>query len=171
MELGWYNLSEGDLAFASELDRWLFWLLHAQEYDVKTLQRLFPQPALVQATGTIDRIARVTEDKDMYDLREKGLRDQRWMINSSIRHGLEQGLEQGRAEGIEQCIEQGRVEGQQEGLKMGVDLGKLLCQINSFQNLLGLVTSSDQELMNKDLEELKSLGSDLENQLRRNLRI
>ena len=54
---------------------------------------------------------------------------------------------------------------------MGVDLGKLLGQIKSFQNLLGLVTSSDQELMNKDLEELKSLGSDLENQLRRNLRI
>ncbi len=55
-------------------------------------------PFRFYSTDTIDRIARKTEDKDMYDLREKRLRDQRWMINSSIRQGLKQGLEQDIAE-------------------------------------------------------------------------
>lgn len=154
LELGWYNLTEVELASASELDRWLFWLLHADEYDTKTLQRLFPQPAFVQATGTIDRIARVTKDKDMYDLREKRRRDQQWIISSSIRHGLEQGLEQGL----------------QRGLEKGVDLGKLLGEIKSLQKLLGMAQSSDEELLAKEPTELKSIAADLENQIRKNLR-
>lgn len=92
----------------------------------------------------------------MYDLREKRLRDQRWMINSSIRQGLKQGLEQGMEKGMEQ--------GRQEGRKEGVDLGIVLGQIKSFQKLLGLVPSNDGELMAKDVAELQALASELENQ-------
>ncbi|MEK0424455.1 MAG: hypothetical protein RJB11_546 [Planctomycetota bacterium] len=81
----------------------------------------------------------------MYDAREKQLRDQRWMIKSSLKQGLEQGLEQGRKEGI--------------------DLGKLLGQIKSFQKLLGFKQSSDEELMAKDPAELAALASEMENQI------
>jgi len=93
----------------------------------------------------------------MYDAREKQLRDQRWMIKSSLKQGLEQGLEQGRSEG--------RKEGLQEGRKEGVDLGKLLGQIKSFQKLLGFKQSSDEELMAKEPAELAALASKLENQI------
>jgi flagellar biosynthesis/type III secretory pathway protein FliH len=120
-------------------------LLYAHQYDSETLQRLFPEPAFIQATATIDRIARIHEDKEMYDAREKQLRDQRWMIKSSLKQGLEQGLEQGRKEGI--------------------DLGKLLGQIKSFQKLLGFKQSSDEELMAKEPAELAALASKLENQI------
>jgi predicted transposase/invertase (TIGR01784 family) len=60
LELGWYNLREEELGTASELDRWLFWLLHAHQYDSESLDRLFPQPAFRQATDTITRIAKIT---------------------------------------------------------------------------------------------------------------
>jgi flagellar biosynthesis/type III secretory pathway protein FliH len=77
----------------------------------------------------------------MYDAREKQLRDQRWMIKSSLKQGLEQGR------------------------KEGVDLGKLLGQIKSLQKLLGFKQSSDEELMAKDPAELAALASEMENQI------
>ena len=102
----------------------------------------------------------------MYDAREKLLRDKRWIVQSSIKQGLERGLEQG----LEKGLEQGRREGQQLGLKIGVDLGLLFGQIKSFQKLLGLEQTPQEELMAKDPAELKAFASDLENQVLRNLR-
>jgi len=166
LELGWYNLSESDLASANDLERWIFWLLHAHEYDFESLQRLFPQTPFAQATDTIDRIAKITKDKHMYDAREKLLRDKRWIVQSSIKQGLEQGLEKG----LEQGRREGREEGQQLGLKIGVDLGLLFGQIKSFQKILGLEQTTQEELMAKDPAELKAFASDLENQVLRNLR-
>jgi len=58
------------------LDCWLFWFLHAHEYEADALLKLFPQQAIRQATQTIVNIAQVTEDKVMYDVREKAIRDQ-----------------------------------------------------------------------------------------------
>ncbi|MFM8574048.1 MAG: Rpn family recombination-promoting nuclease/putative transposase [Pirellula sp.] len=157
LELGWYNLVERDLATASDLERWLFWLLHAEEYDTETLRKLFPEPPIVQATATIDRIARVTEDKIMYDAREKRLRDQRWLVNASVRQGLEDGRNEGR------------IEGHREGHREGFNLGSLLGVIKSFQRLLGLAQSSDEELMTKDPAELSAMASELESQIQRKL--
>ena len=82
IELGWYNLTESELSSAGMLDCWLFWFLHAHEYEPEALLALFPQQAIRQATQTITRIAQITEDKAMYDAREKAIRDQQWMLNS-----------------------------------------------------------------------------------------
>jgi predicted transposase/invertase (TIGR01784 family) len=91
LELGWYNLQESELATASLLDRWLYWLLHADQYDAQTLGSLFSQPEFQKATDSIDRIAKKTEDKAMYDTREKAIRDQQWILNAARREGLEEG--------------------------------------------------------------------------------
>ena len=60
LELGWYNLQESELATANLLDRWLYWLLHAHQYDAQTLGSLFSQPEFQKATDSIDRIAKKT---------------------------------------------------------------------------------------------------------------
>ena len=91
LELGWYNLQESELETASLLDHWLFWLLHAHQYDAKELGSLFPQPEFQRATDSIDRIAKKTEDKAMYDTREKAIRDQQWILNAARREGREEG--------------------------------------------------------------------------------
>jgi hypothetical protein len=72
---------------ASLLQQWLYWLLHAHEYESEELLRLFPLPAIQLATQTIVRIAEITEDKTMYDAREKAIRDQQWALNASFREG------------------------------------------------------------------------------------
>ena len=87
LEFGRYNLEATDLANASLLQQWLYWLLHAHEYESEELLRLFPQPAIQLATHTIVRIAEKTEDKTMYDAREKAIRDRQWALNASFREG------------------------------------------------------------------------------------
>ena len=42
LELGRYNLTEADQVKSSLLDSWLYWLLHAHEYEPDELLRLFP---------------------------------------------------------------------------------------------------------------------------------
>ena len=87
LELGRYNLRESDLKTANMLDCWLYWFLHAHEYEADALLKLLPQQPIRQATQTIVRIAQVTEDKTMYDAREKAIRDYQWAMNSARREG------------------------------------------------------------------------------------
>ncbi|MGO9110813.1 MAG: hypothetical protein ACLP9L_16455 [Thermoguttaceae bacterium] len=56
LELGRYNLRESELRSASSLDCWLYWLLHAHEYEPAALLELLPQPAIRQAMETLARI-------------------------------------------------------------------------------------------------------------------
>ena len=145
LELGWYNLQESELETASLLDRWLFWLLHAHQYDAKKLGSLFPQPEFQKATDSIDRIAKKTEDKAMYDTREKAIRDQQWILNAARREGLEEGEIKGREE------------------------GELFGKIRMLQNLLSLPQSTDQELHPRSRTELETLASELQTQLRKRM--
>ena len=144
-ELGWYNLQESELETASLLDRWLYWLLHAHQYDAQTLGSLFSQPEFQKATDSIDRIAKKTEDKAMYDTREKAIRDQQWILNAARREGREEGEIKGREE------------------------GELFGKIRMLQNLLSLPQSTDQELHPRSRTELETLATELQAQLRKRM--
>ncbi|MCY2999163.1 MAG: PD-(D/E)XK nuclease family transposase [Planctomycetota bacterium] len=146
LELGWYNLQESELETASLLDRWLYWLLHAHQYDAQTLGSLFSQPEFQKATDSIDRIAKKTEDKAMYDTREKAIRDQQWILNAARREGLEEGEIKGREEGREE--------------------GELFGKIRMLQNLLSLPQSTDDALHPSSRTELETLVTELQAQLR-----
>ena len=50
LELGRYNLTEADLATANSRDRWLYWFLHAHEYEPEALLKLFPETGMQLAT-------------------------------------------------------------------------------------------------------------------------
>lgn len=95
-------------------------------------------PGFIEATDAIDRIATITEDKSVYDIREKRLRDQKWLINSAMRDSLQQ----------------------------GIALGELVGQIVLLQRQLGLRVSTREELLAKDTRELNALISELEPLLR-----
>lgn len=101
LEFGRYNLKESDLRNASLLDSWVFWFLHAHEYESEDLLRLFPDSSIQLATKTITRISEITEDKAMYDSREKAIRDQQWALSASFREGVTEGLTQGKIELIQ----------------------------------------------------------------------
>jgi hypothetical protein len=81
LELGKFNLTEQALAEASQLDRWLYCLLHAEDYEAQRLMELSPEEEIRRASQTLITISEITEDKTMYDAREKAIRDQQWAIN------------------------------------------------------------------------------------------
>lgn len=162
LELGWYNLKESELETASLLDRWLYWLLHAHQYDAHTLARLFPQPEFQKATDSIERIAKKTEDKAMYDTREKAIRDQQWILNAARREAREEGLKEGRQEGRQEGREEGRQEGREEGREEGE-----IKLIQTLQEILGTPVSDASSFQGQSLEHLQAIAAELRNRIQR----
>jgi len=142
LELGWYNLQESDLETASLLDRWLYWLLHAHQYDAKKLRSLFPQPEFQRATDSIDRIAKKTEDKAMYDTREKAIRDQQWILNAARREGREEGEIKGEIKGEVKLIQ-------------------------TLQEILGGPVSDAAVFQGRSLEQLRAMTEELRKRIQR----
>jgi predicted transposase YdaD len=128
------------------LDRWLYWLLHAHQYDAKKLGSLFPQPEFQRATDSIDRIAKKTEDKAMYDTREKAIRDQQWILNAARREGREEGREEGE------------IKGREEGeIKL----------IQTLQEILGGPVSDAAVFHGRSLEQLRAMTEELRKKIQR----
>ena len=119
------NLEEADLLTASLLDCWLYWFLHAHEYEAEALLKLLPYQPIQQATRTIERIAQQTEDKVMYDARERARQDEGWIARAAYREGAKEA----------------RIEGKIEMIRM-------------FEGLLGLAESPLEELQKMGLDEL-----------------
>jgi predicted transposase/invertase (TIGR01784 family) len=158
LELGWYNVRESELETASLLDRWLYWLLHAHQYDTKKLGSLFPQPEFQKATDSIDRIAKKTEDKTMYDTREKAIRDQQWILNAARREGREEGEIKGREEGKIKGREEGEIKGREEGeIKL----------IQTLQEILGGPVSDAAVFQGRSLEQLRAMTDELRKKIQR----
>ncbi len=136
LELGKYNLTEADLASTSHLNRWLYWFLNADRYDAETLKRLFPYEDIAQASSALIEISQKTEEKQMYDAREKAYRDHQWAINVARREGEAEGEARGE-----------------------IKIIRLL------QQILMLPQSSESDLTQKPLEELQQLAADLQTQV------
>jgi predicted transposase/invertase (TIGR01784 family) len=194
VELGKYNVVEERLAEASEIEKWVFFFLYASEYEAGRLRELLPGEGFERAIAAAEAIAGRTEDRMMYDQREKAERDYRWAIESARREGLELGLQKGREEGREEGVqiglekgreegvqiglekgrEEGRREGREEGVQIGLEKGLekgreegvLIGKIQLLEQLLGQQQTPDEELLGRSLEELKSLLSRLQERLR-----
>ena len=147
--LGRYNLRESELRSASTLDCWLYWLLHADEYEPAALPDLLPQPAIERATETLVRIAQISEDKAMYDAREKAIRDRKWELNAAFREGEREGEVKGKIEG--------KIEGE---IEVRIET------IQSLQGILCVPVIEEQELRTLTLEQLQALTSSLQEKLR-----
>ncbi len=140
-----YNVRESELRSASTLDCWLYWLLHAHEYEPAALLKLLPQPAIRQATETLTRIAEITEDKVMYDARERAIQDREWEHDATF------------------------LEGKIEGEIKGEIKGETKVRIETIQMLQGLLrapVSEEHELRTLSLAQLQALTNDLQEKLR-----
>ncbi|WP_417748473.1 Rpn family recombination-promoting nuclease/putative transposase [Rosistilla oblonga] len=99
VELPKYNLREATIAEASPLEQWAFFLLNAHRYDADRLRELLPAVEFQTAIIVVERIAEKTEDRVMYDQRERAIRDYEWSIASARDEGREQGMEKGSIAG------------------------------------------------------------------------
>ena len=134
VELTKYNLDASTISNGSAIEQWAFFFLHSHEYESSKLQAMLPALGDTDAIDVAQLIFEKTEDKAMYDQREKELRDHEWVITGAREEGKEEGREEGKEEGKEE--------------------GELIGCIKTYQNLMGLEVAED-ELAKLSIEELK----------------
>jgi len=138
LELLKYNLQEASISFSSPIHQWAFFLLFADQYDAVELRGLLPAVEFHQAISVIETISAKSEDRLMYDQREKAQRDHQWAIAGA------------------------REEGREEGLVAGLTAGK----IQLLQQLLNEPVTSAAELTSRDASSLDALLQELQERLR-----
>jgi predicted transposase/invertase (TIGR01784 family) len=154
IELAKYNLDETLISSRPRIEQWAFLLLRAQDYDRVELRKLLPEIEFQDAIRVLEIISSKTEDKQMYDQREKAQRDYIWMMTGARQEGFVEGKEQGLEEGREQGIEE------------GIQRGKLAGKIQFAQELLGQTVSTDQELTSQNSDILTALLDGLRKKLK-----
>ena len=129
LELPKYNLPYSDLPSDDQLGWWLYWLRHAPDYEAEALRAAFPQPAIQRASETLIRISQISEDKAMYDAREKLIRDRKWEIDAARREGKLEGEQAGLIKGEQAGLIKGKIE-----------------MVRTLQGLLNMPLSDEKEL-------------------------
>jgi predicted transposase/invertase (TIGR01784 family) len=146
VELTKYNLEEETISQDSKLEQWAFLLLKAQDYDAETLKRLLPGIEFETAIDTIEIISEKTEDKQMYDQREKAQRDYEWALSGAREEGERLGIEKGE--------------------RLGIEKGRLAGKIQILQELLEETQIGVAELQSISTETLSIRLADLQQRLR-----
>lgn len=148
VELGKYKGTQESLRTASVLEQWCYWIVHSHEHSEDELRELLPGLEFLHATRELRKIQEITEEKQMYDSREKGHLD--WQ--SSIIDAREEGREKGREEGLEKGLEKGREEGE---IKL----------IKTLREILNISSSDDSQFEGKSLMELQAITASLRDQI------
>ncbi len=150
VELMKYNLDEASISQASALEQWAFFLLYADRYEADELRKLLPGDEFEEAISATEAIRDKTEDRTMYDQREKAQRDYLWTIRSARKEGREEGRE----------------EGLEEGMEKGLEKGKLIGKIEMLRELLGDDPGSKAELQECSTDDLSALLAGLQERIR-----
>jgi predicted transposase/invertase (TIGR01784 family) len=140
LELSKYEKPATDLSEASALEQWCYWIKYSHEHTEDELRALLPGLAFLHATQELKEIQEVTEERQMYDSREKAVRD------------LESGLIDAREEGF------------QIGIEKGIEKGEIRL-IQTLQEILGEHVSEETELRVYSMEQLQALAADLRNRI------
>jgi hypothetical protein len=118
--------------------KWCYWIKNADRHTEEDLRELLPGLEFLQATSELSDIQAITEEKEMYDSREKALLD------------------------YESNLIDARQEGRQEGELIGMEIGR----IQLLQELLDLPLQNREELASMPSEEIVGLRKTLQSKLR-----
>ncbi len=117
---------------------WVYWIKNSSEHTVEELQELLPSLEFMRATGELNAIREITEEKQMVDAREKASLD----IQSNL------------------------IDARQVGIEIGEQRGKLKASIQIYEGLLSDSVTSEIILSSRSTEELESMVANLQKRLR-----
>ena len=104
---------------------------------------MLPDDEFQPAIDELEKISKKTKDRMMYSLREKAQHAYEWGLWSAKTEGRKEGREEGREE------------------------GRLTGKIQVLQELLGEDVSTDEALLNRPMDELAAMASQLQMRLRK----
>jgi len=142
VELAKYNGEPSEVRSANVLQQWAYWIKNSSEHSVEELRELLPGLEFLRATGELNAIREITEEKQMYDAKEKASLD------------------------IQSNLIDARHEGRQEGIEIGEQRGKLKGSIQIYEGLLGDAVTPDSDLSNLTIEALGAMFAQLQKRLR-----
>jgi predicted transposase/invertase (TIGR01784 family) len=161
LQLNHLQVTANTLYSATPVERWCWFLRHAQELTTEQLALLLPDQEFSEAAKVLDMIAQTPEQLQEYNARLKAQRDEEARIIHARQQGIEvgeaRGIEIGEARGIEigeaRGIEIGEARGETRGLRRGLLQGQIL----QLQQLLCLPTSTDAEFAACDQDQLNQM--------------
>ncbi len=137
LQLNHLQVTANTLYSATPVERWCWFLRHAQELTTEQLALLLPDQEFSEAAKVLDMIAQTPEQLQEYNARLKAQRDE----EARIIHARQQGIEIGEARG------------ETRGLRRGLLQGQIL----QLQQLLCLPTSTDAEFAACDQDQLNQM--------------
>ena len=146
LELPKFERSKAEISGCSAIEKWLYFLKHAEHAEAGDLIRKLGDPEFEEAVGVLNMISRSPEERQFYEARIKFLHDEEARMIAARMQGREEGREEGRDKGREE--------------------GEVLGQIKVYQQLLGIPETPSSELHPLSLAELTSRVADLQQQLR-----
>ena len=104
VELAKYNGVSSEVCGASVLEQWAYWIKNASEHTVEELRGLLPGLEFLRATGELNAIREITEEKQMYDAREKASLDIQSNLIDAKREGRQEGEAIGRVKTYQELL-------------------------------------------------------------------
>jgi predicted transposase/invertase (TIGR01784 family) len=146
LQLTYLQVTRENLATATPIERWAFFLLNAEQLSEAELRDLFPEPEFAEAIGVLKVINETPEKMHEYNARLK--------------------LQLDEAARMEFALEKGLQKGREEGEKKGRQEGELIGQIMILQELLSVTEPTRDELTRFEMSRLTELAEQLRLQLR-----
>jgi flagellar biosynthesis/type III secretory pathway protein FliH len=136
-----------NLLSATAVERWAYFLSHAETMTETEIRESFAEPEFVEAAGVLEMINQTPEQLQEYRARMKFQLDE----TARLAYARQEGLREGEA----------------KGLREGVQKGELLGRIEILQELLSLSQPTREELSTYELSQLSDLAIQLQQQLSR----
>lgn len=138
------------------LDRWLYFLRHAEQLDTEALPATLDQPEIHRAMGELQMLTQSDLERERYEARHK--------MQSDIITSLAEARDQGRAEGLEKGLEEGLEKGLEKGRAEG-----LIGRIHFGQRLLRRPLTPMDQLRALPVADLEALARRLEVEITQSL--
>jgi predicted transposase/invertase (TIGR01784 family) len=146
LQLNHLQVTAETLYNATPIERWCWFLCHAQELTTEQVSLLLPEQEFTEAARVLDMIAQTPEQLHEYNARLKAQRDE----EARIIFAQQQGIEIGEARGIEI--------GEARGIRRGLLQGQILL----LQQMLKLPTSTDEQFAACDIDQLTQMLTQLQ---------
>ena len=138
LQLNHLQVTAETLYTATPIERWCWFLRHAQELTTEQINQLLPDQEFTEAARVLEMISQTPEQLYEYNARVKAQRDEEARI----------------------------IYAQQQGIEKGIEIGQLQGQILQLQQLLKLPTCTDEQFAACDTDHLTQMLTQLQQQFK-----
>jgi len=173
LELPKFDPSGDNVNVLPPLEKWLYFLQHAEFLDAEELAEQLVDDEFLEAAGVLEMISKSPEDRYYYEARMKFLRDEATRLKAAqeAAKAAEDAIKaaedaakaaEDAAKVAEAAVDDAREEGREQGKQLGILAGK----IQLLQELLDEEVSSENDLLQRSSDELSNMIVELQQRLR-----